>query len=171
MPFVIRRLEAADLPVIAATNGGNGWHGALQRWEAKLQQQASGQRITLVALDVAQVIGYGSLAWQSQHPPFAGAGIPEIQDVVVATSHRGKGVGSRLIRALEQLALSAGNKKVGIGVGLYADYGSAQRLYARIGYIPDGHGITYRNAPAPGGCEVRVDDDLVLWMIKDLTAK
>jgi len=30
---------------------------------------------------------------------------------------------------------------VGIGVGLYADYGTAQRMYARRGYVPDGHGL------------------------------
>ena len=30
-----------------------------------------------------------------------------------------------------------------IGVGLYNDYGRAQKLYVHLGYVPDGHGVTY----------------------------
>ena len=40
---------------------------------------------------------------------------------------------------------------VGIGVGLYPDYGSAQRLYIKRGYLPDGHGATYNYESNMGG--------------------
>jgi hypothetical protein len=57
---------------------------------------------------------------------------------------------------------------MGIGVGLHRAFGAAQRLYIRLGYIPDGNGITYdRLQIAPG--EFRpVDDDLCLIMVKEL---
>lgn len=37
------------------------------------------------------------------------------------------------------------SKIVCIGVGLHAGYGSAQRMYVKRGYIPDGSGVWYRD--------------------------
>jgi hypothetical protein len=34
--------------------------------------------------------------------------------------------------------------RVGLGVELCADYGPAQMLYIKKGYIPDGNGVTYK---------------------------
>jgi hypothetical protein len=58
---------------------------------------------------------------------------------------------------------------VGIGFGLTADYGDAQKLYIKRGYIPDGLGITSHCKPVSWGESVHVDDDLVLWFRKKLT--
>lgn len=63
---------------------------------------------------------------------------------------------------------AAGHAQIGLGVGLYADYGAAQRLYVRRGYMPDGAGLTWNNEPAEAGAMVRVDDDLLLWLHKPL---
>ena len=60
------------------------------------------------------------------------------------------------------------SKIVGIGVGLFSDYGAAQRLYILRGYVPDGNGITYQGQFVKYGDEVVVDDDLVLHMVKSL---
>lgn len=57
---------------------------------------------------------------------------------------------------------------VDIGVGLYPDYGSAQRLYIKRGYMPDGHGATYNYEYVTPGKEYPVDDDLALWFTKKL---
>jgi hypothetical protein len=51
---------------------------------------------------------------------------------------------------------------------LYRDYGAAQRLYAGLGYVPDGQGVSYHNLAVTPGATVKVDDSLVLWMIKEL---
>lgn len=59
---------------------------------------------------------------------------------------------------------------VGIGVGMYADYGAAQRLYVRRGYVPDGRGVSYRDRIVLGGETVVADDALVLHLRKDLPA-
>ena len=55
---------------------------------------------------------------------------------------------------------------VGIGVGLYQSYGSAQRLYAKRGYVPDGRGVMYHHQPVVPGAHVRVDDELNLFFTK-----
>ena len=70
----------------------------------------------------------------------------------------------------EQLHLSTqvAGTVMGIGVGLYPDYGPAQRLYAKLGYRPDGRGIAYNERTVAPGETVRLDDDLVLWMTKPL---
>jgi hypothetical protein len=69
---------------------------------------------------------------------------------------------------LEDLARQRGCRQIGLGVGLYADYGAAQRLYLKLGYVLDGRGITYKYLPARGGETFRIDDDLLLWLVKSL---
>ncbi|GGO01215.1 hypothetical protein GCM10010969_23270 [Saccharibacillus kuerlensis] len=59
---------------------------------------------------------------------------------------------------------------VGIGVGLFADYGAAQVLYARRGYIPDGKGVYTGDRYAHYGDTVTIDDNLVLYLTKKLDA-
>ncbi|MNJ05092.1 hypothetical protein D3C73_1662000 [compost metagenome] len=51
-------------------------------------------------------------------------------------------------------------------MGLYYDYGNAQRLYAKRGYIPDGQGIISEGNQVEPGSSVFVGDDLALWLIK-----
>ena len=63
---------------------------------------------------------------------------------------------------------------IGIGVGPYAGedggYGSAQRLYIKRGYIPDGKGVTYNYESTIPGNSYPLDDDLVLWFTKRLSS-
>ena len=56
----------------------------------------------------------------------------------------------------------------GIGVGMSPDYGAAQRLYVRRGYVPDGRGLTSKGSPVKPGDEITVDDALVLYLTKTL---
>ncbi len=58
--------------------------------------------------------------------------------------------------------------QVGINVGLNADYGAAQVLYVRRGYVPEGGGVHYRGQPITPGAAVGVDDDLLFSLIKRL---
>jgi hypothetical protein len=52
-------------------------------------------------------------------------------------------------------------------VGVYSDYGPAQRMYAKRGYIPDGMGLFHKGQPVKPGRDVFVDDDLVLYLVKE----
>ena len=55
---------------------------------------------------------------------------------------------------------------VGIGVGMDPDYGPAQAMYVRRGYVPDARGLTSHGRHIAWGDTVKVDDDLVLYFTK-----
>lgn len=164
----IEPLNPALVDVIVQRDGGNGWKNDAAAWMNILSQHTAGTRLVLVASEAGAPVGYGSLLWRSGYPPFADTRIPELHDLATAKSHRHRGVATTLIASLETSARAEGYTTIGLGVGLYADYGPAQRLYAALGYQPDGRGLTYQNAPVIPGATVRVDDDLILWMVKNL---
>ena len=58
----------------------------------------------------------------------------------VITQFQKQGIGTALIEEAENVAIQHGKGMMGIGVGLTPDYGAAQRLYPKLGYIPDGRG-------------------------------
>lgn len=55
-----------------------------------------------------------------------------------------------------------------LGVGMHSGYGSAQRMYVKRGYIPDGSGVWYGDKVCGHYADCRNDDDLVLYMSKKL---
>jgi GNAT superfamily N-acetyltransferase len=168
MTVQLREVTEHDIELIAATHGGAAWHGENGKWSRYLSEQQRGLRFVMLAVAATGIVGYGTLKKTSDYPYFRDQAIPEIQDLVVAEGHRGCGVGTQLIRALEARARAGGSSRVGIGFGLYRDYGAAQRLYVRLGYIPDGNGLFYNYAPVEPGTQVKVDDDLVLWLVREL---
>ena len=78
-----------------------------------------------------------------------------------------RGIGSRLMDAAEAL-IAERSPVAGIGVGLYPDYGPAQRLYVLRGYLPDGRGIAWNGTNVSPGQTVEVDDELALYFTKAL---
>lgn len=113
-------------------------------------------------------MGYGSLLRNPECPFFAQRGIPEINAIWIDEGHRKKGLGTALIKWLENLASEEGYSEIGIGVGLYSDYGPAQQLYFQLGYTPDGNGITYKGQSTVAGQAYPLDDDLIFWLKKPL---
>lgn len=138
------------------------------KWDAYFFEQKIGRRIVCLARWKDELIGYGSLLKDSKYPYFKASGIPEIHDVWISEEWRDHGFGRQLIGYLEFLAQKEKYQLVGIGVGLYEDYGRAQRLYIQLGYIPDGKGVTYQYHKASPGNSYPLDDDLVIWLIKKL---
>jgi len=164
----IRPLIDADVEVIPPAFAAVGWPGkASEQYQRYLREQAAGRRLVLVALADGVFAGYLTVLWDSGYPPFREGGFPEIQDFNVLPDFRRQGIGTALMDAAETAAAERSDT-VGIGVGLYADYGAAQRMYARRGYVPDGRGITYRGVVQPPGATVRLDDDLALMMSRRL---
>lgn len=164
----IRPLDADAVAAIVRQDGGNGWKNDAAAWRAVAAEHGAGERVVLVAWDGGDAVGYGSLRWRSDYPAFAARGVPEIFDLATARAHRRRGVASALIAQCERLAAGRGARAIGIGVGLYADYGPAQRLYVTLGYRPDGRGVTSGHETVAPGAMVLVDDDLVLWLTKPL---
>lgn len=112
--------------------------------------------------------GYGVVNWSPAYSLFARLNIPELQDLNVLPGDRGNGLGKVLVQACESLARGKGAAQMGLAVGLTRSYGPAQRLYTRLGYVPDGYGITHDREPVQPGDIRAIDDDLCLMMVRDI---
>ncbi len=164
----IRILEKTDIAVIVSSFEKSGWQiKPASIFEQYLDDQNNDTSFCFVAFIGDEFTGYVILKWHSDYKNFAKDNIPEISDLNVLPNFRNKGIGSTLIEKCEEYAASKSDI-VGIGVGLYPDYGSAQRIYIKHGYIPDGYGVTYNYEYVIPGKEYPVDDDLVLWFTKRL---
>lgn len=113
-------------------------------------------------------VGYALFNRKPGYALFQRLNIPEIQDVNVVAEARKKGVATALIQHIEALAKGESYAAIGIGVGLYAGYGAAQRLYIKMGYVPDGQGISHDRQTVEPMQAYPVDDDLCLMMTKKL---
>jgi GNAT superfamily N-acetyltransferase len=116
-----------------------------------LAGHADPEGASLVAVHGHDVIGYAAIVWESNYAGFRGRGIPLIHQVAVVGPFRRQGVAMLLLDAAEQLARDPGIAALGITVGLSAEYGPAQRLYGRGGYIPDGRGACQGQRPLRRG--------------------
>lgn len=164
----LRMLRAGDERRLASVDGGNSWNSDPALWSAYLREQSAGSRLVVLAWLAERPVGYGTLVWQSCYAAFLQADIPEINNLAVDVEMRRQGVATAMIRHFERCASHAGKSAIGIGVGLYADYGPAHRLYVNLGFCPDGRGVTYDNRAVYPGSTVQVDDQLVIWLTKCL---
>lgn len=104
---------------------------------------------------------------ESKYSAFRDSNIPEINDLNVFPPYRRKKVASELLDELEARAANTTNV-IGIGVGLYKDYGNAQNMYGKRGYVLDGRGLVYRDRQVLPGEAIVADDDLLLYLTKNL---
>lgn len=161
--YAIRILRDGDPVVISGAFTAIGWDKPVEQYEKYLAEQAAGVRDVLVATVDEEFVGYVTVRWESAYFD----GLPEIQDFNVLPPYRRRGIGSGLMDAAEALVAQR-STVVGIGVGLYADYGQAQRMYVRRGYLPDGRGLMYDNQPVAPGNTIRLDDAATLMLTKSL---
>ena len=164
---IIRRLEHEDIPEISTAFQGLGWHKPALQYERYLMEQSLELRDVYVAFVEGQFAGYLTICWKSLYEPFRSANIPEIVDFNVLPKFRHQGIGTQLMEKAES-EISRVSTVAGIGVGLDPDYGAAQRLYILRGYIPDGRGLHYRDHYVMHGEQIIVDDDLALYLTKEL---
>jgi GNAT superfamily N-acetyltransferase len=165
----VARLTSADITEIVAAFAVFGWSGKDHaQYAGYLREQEAGVRDVLIARIENTFVGYVTVKWRPEYPPFRDSNIPEIKDLNVLPQHRRKHIGARLMDEAERL-ISTRSPIGGISVALHSDYGAAQRFYVLRGYVPDARGITSHEKRVGYGDDVPVDDDLVLWLTKDLT--
>lgn len=166
--LVIRNMEDADAQIFFDEFTAQGWHPSISAYQTHLKDQAEGRCIALSAVYQGHPAGFVCLYLTVNEGPFKGKGWPIIVDFNVLQKYQKKGIGSRLMDAAEQLAGRYADT-VCLGVGLHDGYGSAQRMYAKRGYIPDGSGVWYQDKPCIQYETVcTVDDDLILFLSKKL---
>ena len=163
----IRLLERRDIPEIVQAFREIGWNKPASQYERYLSQQEVGVRNVYVAFAEEQFAGYLTICWESSYKPFFIKSIPEIVDFNVLPKFRRLGIGTLLMDKAER-EIAKVSSVVGIGVGMTSDYGAAQRLYISRGYIPDGCGLHWRDHHVNYLEEIRVDDDLALYLTKEL---
>jgi len=110
--------------------------------------------------------GFAVLNFKPRYALYDRLNIPEIQDVFVLHDHRGQGIASALIRHCESCVHDG--DMVGISVPVSPEFGAAQRLYYKLGYMPDGNGVSYNREMIMHNSSVKLDDNLCLMMVKDL---
>jgi len=166
--LTIRSMEEGDIHPLCAAYNAQGWHDEVSDYLTRLQDQAEGRCIALIALYDNEPAGQVYLYLAAHGGPFRDKGWPIIVDFGVLQKFQRRGIGSRLMDIAEQLAAQHADA-VCLGVGLSREYGSAQRMYARRGYIPDGSGVWYRDVQCVQYETLcTVDDDLVLYLSKAL---
>ena len=169
MGIFIRRMTKSDAQYFTDAEIAQGWgaEGRLEKYLSRLNDQASGRCISLAAEYNGETAGYINLYLQPVSGPFAGQAIPEIVDFGVLEKFRCRGIGTALMDEAERLAAEISDT-VCLAVGLYCSYGSAQRMYVKRGYIPDGSGAWYGDKPANPYEDYCLDDGLVLFFCKKL---
>jgi uncharacterized protein YabN with tetrapyrrole methylase and pyrophosphatase domain len=163
----IKFMQLHDADVICNAFKNIGWDSQLSQYNQYFKEQQLEKRQVFVAQVNEEFAGYVTLVKISKYLNFANNNIPEISDLNVLPRFRNLGVASKLLSMAEAEAKNL-NDIVGIGVGLTADYANAHRLYINLGYLPDNYGITYNYQSLEFNDDVKVNDDLILWMIKHL---
>lgn len=145
-----------------------------QNWETRedvlnkyLYEQELKQRIVLVYEEENKVKGYITLIINPEEGPFGKLNIPEISDFNVFEEFQRQGIGQSLLDEIICRAKEI-NNLVGIGVGLHTGYGVAQRMYIKNGFIPDGKGVYYKGEILEQNTDCKNDDNLALYLIKNL---
>ena len=166
MNCTIRKMQESDIKDLSRGFISQGWPSREEILTRYFKEQESGEREVLVAEIDGAVAGYVTILPFAKHGPFAEV-YPELSDFNVFELFRNQGIGNQLLEEAEQ-GVKRFSGTVCLGVGLHLGYGPAQRLYIRRGYIPDGTGVWYRNKPLEMGASCQNDNDLVLYLSKDL---
>ena len=163
--IVIRDLRQSDAQIITDEEIAQGWDATIDKYKMRLRHQAEGKAIALVAEWNGNIAGYINVYPDAKSGAFANRGYAEIVDFGVLEKYRRRGIGGKLMDVAEQIAFSYSDV-VYLGVGLHSGYGSAQRMYVKRGYIPDGSGVWYRDQICEPYRDCCNDDDLVLYLSK-----
>ena len=167
--LVIRNMEEADAQIFTDEYTAQGWHPDINGYLSRLKDQADEKCVALTAVYQGHPAGSVYVYRTAHEGPFKENAWPVIVDFNVLKKYQRKGIGNKLMDAAEKVAGQYADT-VCLGVGLSMEYGSAQRMYVKRGYIPDGSGVWYRDIQCIQYETVcTIDDDLVLYLSKKLS--
>ncbi len=168
--YLIRTMNESDPAVFAKEETAQGWDSSEDKFNMRLKDMSEGKCIPITAEFCGERAGYINVYPDCEWGAFGGKGYPEIVDFGVLEKFRRQGVGSKLMDIAEQIAAEYADT-VYLGVGLHSGYGSAQRMYVKRGYIPDGSGVWYADKICPQYADCKNDDELNLYLSKKLVTE
>jgi ribosomal protein S18 acetylase RimI-like enzyme len=168
--IVIRDMAEEDAAVFAEEERKQGWNHTEEKYMTRMDHRDRSLCIALTAEYDGSPAGYISVYPKSIEGPFGHKDLPEIVDFGVLEKYRRRGIGSALMDEAEKIASKYADM-VYLGVGLHKGYGSAQRMYVKRGYVPEGSGVWHRDQPCTPYESYPLDDDLYLWLCKTFRTK
>jgi len=166
--FTIRQAKSDEADWLQTSFDAHmGWTKPEHYFADVCRWQNNDEVVLLIAVQDNLYLGHCLIVWQPYYRHFKDNDIPEIQDLNVCPDYRRQGIATALMDDCERRVKKRADT-IGIGFGLYADYGAAQRMYVKRGYVPDGHGVHYKRQPVTPDDSYPVDDDLVLYLTKHL---
>ena len=165
--LTLRKINQADCLIISNAFKAQHWDKPVSQYENYFKLQELGKRDIIIADWNKTFAGYLTIKWQSEYLPFKQANIPEVVDFNVLKKYQRLGIGTCLMDEAES-RIQKVSQVVGIGFGVTEDYGAAQILYIKRGYIPDGKGLVKDVTSLKYGDKITVDDSLVFHLLKKL---
>lgn len=165
--LLIRSMLKSDIEKLVEGFAEQNWHKSYELFNRYYNQQENSEKEVIVAEADGSVAGYVTLLPYTDVGPFAHKNIPEIVDFNVLIKYQRRGIGNKIMDVAEALAKEKSDY-VSLSVGLHYGYGSAQRMYVKRGYIPDGSGVWYNGKQLEQYVECVNDDDLTLYFLKTL---
>lgn len=162
----IRTMDNNDISRICrATNDES--EETVAYFRNQLVNQEKQDCIALIALYKGEIAGYVFLYYKCKWGGLGNCNIPGVVDLFVLEKFRKRGIATSLMDVVEGEAKKYSNK-VYLDVCLNSEYGPAQRLYIKRGYIPDGKGVYYEERVCETNADCKNDDELTLCLVKEL---
>lgn len=163
----LRPLTETDCLKISEAFSLQGDNKASSLYQHYLKLQERNDLEPIIATVDGDFAGYLAIKWKPDYPPFQENGIPEVVDFNVLHKYQRKGIGTALMDEAER-RIKRVSPVAGIGFGVFKDYGKAQILYVKRGYVPDGNGIVKDSKPLTFGEQTVIDHSLVFYLTKEL---
>lgn len=162
----IRIMDYDDIPLICKADSDES-EETVKYLKRQLKNQENQECSALLALYKGEIAGYVFLYYKCRWGGLANCDLPCIIDLFVFEKYRNKRIATALMDVAEEIAARHCNK-VYLDVCLNSEYGPAQRLYVKRGYIPDGKGAYYEEKVCETNAICKNDDELTLCLIKEL---
>jgi len=163
----IRPLAASELE--ALTQDLPAWNS--NEYRERLAAQGRRELVQVVAWEGARAVGKAMVLFPEHDEYSVSASrelCAEIRDVEVVEDARRRGVGSALIRSLEDAVRERGMSRIGMSVAIGEGAGPAELVYGKLGYVP-AHG------PFISSTDLRDDDGrpihvgaVMAYLVKEL---
>ncbi len=162
-------MNDGDIPFICKA-GNDESEDNKQYLKNQLEHQKKKECSALLALYNGEIAGYVFLYYKCRWGGLANCGLPCIIDLIVFEKYRKNRIATVLMDTAEKIAQNYSDK-IYLDVCLNGEYGAAQRLYIKRGYVPDGKGVYYEEKVCKVNAVCKNDDELTLCLIKELQPK